>query len=125
MAGFGDARELLVLDSVFNNTAMTGSATLFLKLHIGDPGEDGTGNAAGETTRKAISFAAAGSGAVSTDADMDWSSVSTQETYSHFSIWDNVSAGNFYASGTLTPSSQIEIGEDFQIASGDLTFTLD
>lgn len=125
MAGFGDARELLVLDSVFNNTAMTGSATLFLKLHIGDPGEDGTGNAAGETTRKGISFAAAGSGAVATSADLDWTSVSTSETYSHFSIWDNVTAGALYATGTLTPTSAITAGENFQIASGDLTFTLD
>ena len=53
--------ENAINDAVCNNTSLA-VATVYVKLHIGDPGEAGTSNAAGETTRKAASFGASASG---------------------------------------------------------------
>ena len=49
------------LDAVGNATAYS-AANVFVKLHIGDPGADGTGNPATETTRQSVSFGAATGG---------------------------------------------------------------
>jgi len=50
---------------------------------------------------------------------MTWTAVSTSETYSHFSVWDASSGGNFQVSGTVTASA-IASGNDFEVGIGDL-----
>ena len=120
--------ENKLLDAVFNASTTGGglpTADVWVKLHIGDPGEDGTANAAGETTRKQASFGAAASGACSNDADIDWTSVSTGETYSHISIWDASTAGNCLWTGALTASKTVSAGDNFSIPTGDLDVSLD
>ena len=106
---------------------MTSPTNVWIKLHTGDPGEAGTANAATETTRVQASFAAASGGSISTNADLDWTSVSTTETYSHVTMLDTVgpAGGNVLAKAALTASKAVTAGDDFKIASGDLTFTLD
>lgn len=59
--------ENAILDAIFNNTALQ-EASRFVKLHIGDPGEAGTANAAAETTRKSVTGAAASGGTFTTRA---------------------------------------------------------
>jgi hypothetical protein len=59
--------ENKILDALFNNVSLA-VATPYIKLHIGDPGEDCTANAAVETTRKLVSFGVAASGQVASDA---------------------------------------------------------
>jgi hypothetical protein len=113
-----------VLDKVFNNTDFTVTGT-YVKLHIGDPGEAGTANAAAETTRKAASFAAASGGAITTDADLTWTNVSTTETYSHISLWDAVTAGNCLWVGPLAAAKAVTAGDTFTIPTGDLDVALD
>ncbi len=116
--------ELKLLDAIGNNTSFA-VATPYIKLHIGDPGEDGTSNAAGETTRKSLSFAAAASGSMASDADATWTNVSTSETLSHVSLWDNSSAGNCLWVGALTTPKAVIAGDTFTIASGSLTLAID
>ena len=60
--------EQTLLDLVFNGTAYAGQATVYVKLHTGDPGEACTSNAATETTRQSTTFGAASGGAISNDA---------------------------------------------------------
>lgn len=115
--------ELAVLNAIGNATSFS-VATPYVKLHVGDPGEDGTGNAATETTRKSVSFAAAASGAITTDADITWTSVAGTEDFTHFSLWDASSAGNCLWSGTVTANS-VTAGDTFTISAGSLTLTLD
>jgi len=98
-------------------------ATPYLQLHTGDPGEDGTSNAAGETTRQAATFGAASGGSMVTTANVTWTNVSTTETVSHWSAWDAATAGNCLWTGALTSSASLEAGDTFQITS--LTLTLD
>jgi hypothetical protein len=98
-------------------------ATAYLKLHTGDPGEAATSNAATEATRKATSWATAASGAIATSATVEWTNVSTTETYSHWSLWDASTAGNALWSGALSASAAVTAGDTFQITS--LTLSLD
>lgn len=98
--------------------------TLYVKLHTADPGSAGTTAPAGETDRAAVTFAAASGGAATNDVDADWTSVSTGETYTHVSIWDHVSAGNFKGSGALTTPRVMQAGDDFTLPAGELDLAL-
>lgn len=113
--------ENKLLDTLRNQSfAVT---TAYVKLHTGDPGEDGTSNAATEATRKAASWNAASSGSMSTSATLEWTNVSTTETYTHWSLWDNSTGGNCLWSGALSASAAVTAGDTFQITS--LTLSLD
>ena len=119
--------ETTVMDALFNNVspAAVQLSARYIKLHTGDPGEDGTANAAGETTRKAITSAATANGVFTSTNALTWTSVSTTETYSYVSLWDAVTSGNCLWSGALTTSRAVIAGDSFEIAIGSLTVTLD
>lgn len=107
-----------------NGTSFTAPAAVYVKLHIGDPGLAGTANAAGNTTRQAITFGAASSGFITLSNTPTWTNVSTTETYSHVSLWDDVSAGNNLASAALAASKAVTAGDTFEIvATTTFTFT--
>ena len=108
-----------------NGTSYTAPAAVYVKLHTGDPGEAGTSNAAGETTRQAITFGAASNGVITSSALVEWTNVSTTETYSHVSLWDASTAGNCLAVGALAASKSVTSGDTFQLPSGQVTFTLE
>lgn len=117
--------ENTLLDLMFNGTSYAGQSTVYTKLHIGDPGEACTSNAASETTRKATTFGAASSGTVTSDADVTWTNVAATETYTHVSIWDASTSGNALWYGALTASKSVTAGDTFSIPSGSLTVSLD
>ena len=99
------------------------AASVYLKLHTGDPGEDGTGNAATETTRKVVAFSAASSGSMASSAAVTWTNVAATETITHWSAWDASTAGNCLWSGALSSPASVAAGDTFQITT--LTLTLD
>jgi hypothetical protein len=103
-------------------SAYSASAT-YLKLHIGDPGENGTGNPAAETTRQSVSFNVASNGSKTSTATVQWTLVAATETYSHWSLWDNSTAGNCLWYGALSANAAVTAGDTFEITS--LTLTLD
>ena len=113
--------ELAFLDTLRNVSFSVASP--YLKLHLGDPGEAGTSNAAVEATRKSISFSAASGGSMVSSATVEWTNVSTTETYSHWSLWDASTAGNCLWTGALASSAAVTAGDTFQITS--LTLSLD
>lgn len=117
--------ETVLVDLVFNATSYAGQSTFYTKLHVGDPGEAGTSNAATETTRKASTVGAGSAGTVTSDADITWTNVAGTETISYVSLWDAVSAGNCLWSGALTVSKALTAGDTFTIPSGSLTISLD
>jgi hypothetical protein len=114
--------ENKILDHV-GGTSWTAPTTVYIKLHLGDPGEDGSANAAVETTRKSVSWAAAASGSKASNATMSWTNVSTTETYSHWSAWDASTAGNCLWTGALSSSAAVTAGDTFNITT--LTLSLD
>ena len=113
--------ENALLDTLGNTSfAVT---TCYVKLHLGDAGENGTSNAAAETTRKAVTWSAASSGSKSSSATMTWTNVAATEVYTHWSMWDNSTAGNCLWTGALSASASVTAGDTFEITS--LTLTLD
>lgn len=109
-------------DSIFNAAAFPSIATVYMKLHLGDPGAAGTANASVETTRKATSWGASSSGVVTNDADITWTSVAASEDHTHFSLWDASTGGNCLGSGTITADAAVS-GNDYTIPSGSATWT--
>lgn len=110
------------LDALANNTSFA-VAQVYIKLHVGDPGANGTSNAATETTRKSVSFGAAAAGAIASDADISWTNIAGSQDATHFTAWDNVSAGNFLFSGTITGNAYTA-GDTYTISSGNLSASL-
>lgn len=110
------------LDALGNNTSFA-VGTVYVKLHTGDPGANGTANAATETTRKAASFGAASSGSLASDADITWTNIAGSQDATYFTAWDNLSAGNFLFSGTINGNAYTA-GDSYVIPSGSLTVSL-
>lgn len=110
------------LDAVGNATAYS-AANVYVKLHTGDPGANGTANAATETTRQEVTFAAASGGAIASDAAVTWTNIAGSEDASYFTAWDNASAGNFLFSGTITGNAYTA-GDTYTIPSGQLSASL-
>lgn len=109
-----------------NGTSFTAPAAVYVKLHTGDPGDAGTANAAGETTRKAITYAAPATpgGTMASSALAEWTAVSTTETYSYISLWDASTAGNCLWTGALTTPRAVTAGDTFQLPSASVVLTL-
>jgi hypothetical protein len=110
------------MNALGNATAFS-VTTPYIKLHVGDPGAAGTSNAATETTRKSVSFAAASNGALASDADVSWTNIAGSQDATHFTAWDNETAGNFLFSGTITGNAYTA-GDTYTISSAGLTVSL-
>ena len=110
------------LNALGNNTSYA-VTQVYVKLHVGDPGSAATANAATETTRKSVSFAAASAGAIASDADISWTNISGSQDATHFSSWDSLTAGNFLFSGTITGNAYTA-GDTYTISSGNLSASL-
>lgn len=119
-AGFANQ----VLDALGNATNITAPPGFYVKLHTGDPGAAGTANAAANTTRQQASFAAASGGAITTDADTNWTNVPSPETYSHASFWSASVAGTFLGSDDLATPRAVLVGDNFTIVAGDIDLAL-
>ncbi len=116
------------LEWLFNASAMaTAPAVPWIQLHTADPGSAGTTAVAGNATRKDLSAAmgTAASGAITNTAAITWTTgeVDTSEDYTHWSIFDASSAGNFLLSGTMTANA-VTVGDEFTIPIGDLDVSL-
>ena len=107
--------ENKLLDTLGNTSfAVT---TCYVKLHTGDPGEDGTANAATETSRKSVTWSAASGGSKASSAALTWTNVAASETYSHWSMWDNSTGGNCLWVGALSSNATVTAGDTFEITS--------
>ncbi len=97
----------------------------YVKLHTGDPGEEGTANAAGETTRKQATLAAASGGTRKASSVEEWPSVSTSEEYEYVSLWDASTAGNCLWIIKLEAKKAVSAGDAFKLAAEALSVSLD
>ncbi len=120
MAGISTYLENKYLDCLVNASGFN-IASVFVQLHTADPGTAGTTAVATNNTRKAITFAAAASGSKASNADVSWTSVPASETYSHISLWDASTVGNFLWSGALTAAKAVNSGDTFTLTSGQVT----
>ena len=123
MGTFSDLVADAWLNAVGNATAYS-EAAVYVQLHTGDPGSAGTSAVATNNTRQAASFSTAASRAMTTDAVIEWTSVSTTETYSWISLWDASTSGNFLGRDDLSSTAPVTAGDTFRIPTGDLDMSI-
>jgi len=121
---FTDHGALETIKWVLAQTPGTPPTSLFIQLHVGDPGADGTANPAVENTRVAVTFDAAGNVGVDGQAealtlgDTTWVAVAATETYTHMSIWDTVTGGASWYKGALAAPVAVSSGSNFTFPAG-------
>lgn len=98
---------------------------VYVKLHVGSPGNAAALNAAQETTRKLVTFSAASGGSMASSADVTWATVTASETFTHLSLWDAETVGNPLYQGPLAESKAVIAGGPFTMSAGDITLGID
>lgn len=112
-----------ILDHLRGGSAWSQPGGLYVKLHLGQPGADGTGSPSAVTTRAAVTFGAASAGAISiTGTNPSWS-MSATETVSHISVWDAATSGNFLWSAELTVAKSVGSGDTLTLNSCGLSLS--
>lgn len=109
------------------NALMDGTAhpaTLWVKLHAGDPGETGTANPATHTTRASFTRTPASGGAAANVADIAFASLAATQSITHISLWDAASGGNAWWHGPLASPVTGNAGQTLTIPAGDLDLTI-
>lgn len=112
-----------ILDHLRGGTAWTQPSGLYVKLHLGDPGANGTSNPSTVATRSQVNFAAASAGAIAlTGTNPSWSMTAT-ESISHISVWDSSSSsgGNFLWSAALSVTKSVQSGDTLTLTSCGLS----
>lgn len=117
MSDATDFLENEVLDHILATGAYTAPVSVWVKLHIGAPGEAATANAAAEATRKQATFNVAAGGSAALASTISWTNVAATETVTHYSIWDASTAGNALVVGTLAASVALTAGDDLDITA--------
>jgi len=115
--------ENKILGHLTGVSTWTKPTNVYIQLHTGEPGEDGTDNVAGYSARQISSWSAAADGSISISSSVDWPNVNTTETYSHWSAWDAEVGGNCLWTGSLTANVAVSSGDSFQFT--DLTLSID
>lgn len=122
--GFSSTNVITPILNFFRATNATAPVATFIKLHTGDPGAAGAGNAAvGSTTRVVATQSAPSGNAIALSGTApSWTNGGTTETISHISIWDAVTAGNFDYAIALTTPQPWASGNVLTLATLGLTF---
>ena len=84
-AGLSATQAAAILN-IYRATNITAPASVWLKVHTGDPGSAGTSNASAETTRKQLTFAAPSAGSSAASAVSRTSYSDGSDTITHVSI---------------------------------------
>ena len=142
VAGGVDMADYLegeIVDHIFRNTTIFASPTgVFVALYTADPGE--TGSDASEVSETGTAYAresvlaagwsgAAGSSATDNGADVDFGTATGAGfgLLSHVAITDSTTraTGNHYLNGALSGTKQVDAGDSFKFAIGDLDVLFD
>ena len=95
---------------------------LSVKVHTGNPGEEGKSNAATETTRKEVGTWE-GTTSLKNKAALKWSNVSTTETYKYVSFWSEATGGEFLGYALLEAEKAVTKGDSAEIPPEGFTWT--
>jgi hypothetical protein len=109
-------------NAILSGTAVP--ATLYVKLHTGNPGAAGTSNAAALNTRKSFTRSSPTAGVCNNLADIEWLGAPSDENITHCSIWDAVSGGNCWFISAASTPVDLDPGFSMVISTGDLVLTM-
>lgn len=108
---------------MLSGSAFTAPTNVYAKLHTGEPGAAGTSNASAVTTRVVIAWSASsGASKAITTTYPSWS-MTTGETITNISVWDNISTGNFLFSAVLTTPRAVINGDTLTLNSLTVALT--
>lgn len=106
---------------ILNNTAFAPVSTIYVQLHTGDPGANGTASPSAVTTRYQVSYNSANGGTVTmTGTNPNWS-MTASESITAISHWDAATAGDFLWSASLAAPQNVNPGDTFTLTSDGLT----
>jgi len=123
-----DYLEHALIDCVLRNTPYTPASKIYLGLHTESPGEAGTGVevAGGDYVRQEVVFNAPADGSTANSDDVLFPvATASWGVISHFALWDAEVNGNALLYGAFTQAKQIEAGDQFKVAAGNMTVTFD
>ena len=126
MSAMSDYLELKFLDHFTGTTSTSAPSAVYLGLSTGDLGDDNSGTelTGNNYSRKAITFASASSGSISSNAAVEFDAATgSWGTVSHWAIYDASSGGNQLFNGSFTQSKAIGSGDILKVASGSVTIT--
>lgn len=109
------------------NALLSGVAmptTFYAKGHIGAPDSDGLGFAAAETRRVLVTLDTPALGIVTNDNTTGVFSASTEETWTHVTLWDASSSGNAWWVLPLTTALDILVGNTIRVDASTISLTL-
>lgn len=128
--GMSVARASAQLASIFQQTS-TAVTALWCQLHVGPPGKAGTSNPAGNTVRMEATTCFGtdpvdnldGTVTITNDTLIGpWVSVSTTEVYTHYTMWDDETAGSFEYSGEVADGT-VTAGDNWDAQPGTCSST--
>lgn len=124
--GLSNYAENAVLDFLLRATG-TSPTTVYLALHTGNTGEDGTTNEVSTSTgyaRTAITFDAPSGGQIVSAAQVAFGPFSSAPgQITNFSIWTAASGGNCLATGAFTSSASPLSGYSLNVPAGGIQIT--
>lgn len=126
MSAMSDYLELKFLDHFTGTASTSAPSAVYLGLSTGDLGDDNSGTelTGNNYSRKAITFASAASGSISSNAAVEFDAATgSWGTVSHWAIYDASSGGNQLFNGAFTTGKAIGSGDILKVASGSLTIT--
>lgn len=98
----------------FKNEAATKYEKVYIKLHTGNPGEEGKSNVAGETTRKQVTLT--GTTVLKNSVAVKWTNVNTTEEYKFISFWTEEAGGTFLGYAELTAAKSVTKEDNAEFA---------
>lgn len=124
--------ELKLLEHSVGKTSFTMPSGCYLALFTATPSDAGggtevsTSGTAYARVQTNTSWATAASGAISTNADIEFSEATASwGTITQIGLFDASTSGNLLWWGDLSASKAVGTGDVFKITAGNLTLTLD
>jgi hypothetical protein len=108
--------------NTINNTSFA-IAAIWVQLHIGTPGANGTSQPSAVTTRQQATFSAASAGAIALASSPTAWNMTATETITDISVWTLSSAGLFLWSAPLTISKNVSSGDTLTLNTCGLSFS--
>ena len=129
MAALSDYAEKLLLDYSMTTGSVTRPTAWYVALYTSAPTDAGGGTevSGGGYARKAVTFAAAtsGAGTTSNTGDVTWTaSGAAFGTVVAIGIFDAASSGNLLWHGNMTASKTIADGDTLEFSAGNIDLTL-
>lgn len=107
-------------NAILDGTAL--GATLYLQMHVGNPGPNGTANIAASSTREGFTRTGASGGVVTNASEIQWLDVPSTEDISHLTVWSAATLGTCWFVDDI-PDESIFTGDSVTIVVGALSIT--